>query len=112
MDVAAKLMESGIASVLFPGEDRNSRAQGMSCGLEPLRDMAIAICEIKLNEDDDPEKIAKKALNGLSDAWSTDSEEVEMGVTGEDAVKIPTLRKRLGAAKAESMAALFRDSES
>lgn len=114
MEVTVQSMAQPIASLIYgetydPWSD-DDKIEGLGCFLQPNKESAMAMCFIELGAGQDPEKIAKNALDALSEMWNSDNEEgMEFGI-GEDRVRLPGQRKSFAIARAQYQAAIFHQS--
>ena len=113
-EITANEMANAVQSLLFPADPRDPatrKVEGLGCGADPGRDGTTVFCFITVHEGDDPEKIAKKAVDGLATMWNTDSENQDIDL-GDDTLHLPGQREFFKIARSSVQASLFRDSAS
>lgn len=100
MEVTGNMLSSAVGSLLYPDswDADDDRIEGLGCGASPQPLATTVYCFITLIEGQDPEAIAKKAVDGLVEMWNTDN-----GIAQ---------RRYFGQARGSYQASLFRDSAS
>ncbi|MBN2359486.1 MAG: insulinase family protein, partial [Deltaproteobacteria bacterium] len=99
MQIVVSNMTSAVSSMLYP-EDifDQQRIKGVGCFFEPGVHSSAALCIIALMADQDPDDIAKKAVDALWEQW----DQAARGRRG----------RSLGRAMTSSMVSLFNESAS
>ncbi len=114
MELTTRTMNNAIAGILYPGsnDEKDRNIEGLGCSLNPGRYGSTAFCFIELTEGQDPEKIASKAVDGLSELWNAENAEGISLSDGEETYFFPGQRKQFEIAKGQMQADLFRESAS